>query len=228
MKYIYTFGAVLSFLLLNSCQSNDNQKADKPVFVNYEVRYLEQENELRALAYFKEGDSLQALETKEFSNVLFQNNEMKKQNLGEKGFRYIFEKKGPYNPDMSFGYKNDKGDLINYNLSMPKLGDISIKEDNVDKSEGITIVWDGDLISSSQNIIIMFTSKDNKATSISLQGPSEASEVSISSISLEALTPGEGQFYIVKKQVLKTENQNQTIQAVVEYYTAPLNINVIE
>ena len=230
MKYFYLFCLTPVILMLNACQSDDKTKQEnaKPLFITYEVRYLEQEQELRALAYFKEGDSLDVAIPKEVSNPTFQGNAMEKQDLGEKGFRYIYTTKGPYNADMEFGYTNNRGESVKYQLNMSEFGTLSVKEGVLNKNVGATIVWDGDLVTSSQNLIFMFTSTENKATSISIQGPSEAAQAAISPGSLTQLVPGECQLYIVKKQVDKTEDQNQSITAVVEYYSSSIKVDVIE
>ena len=230
MKYIYFFCLVQVIVLLSACQTNETTKQEnaKPLFITYEVRYLEQENELRAIAYFKAGDSLEVVVPVEVSNPTFQGNAMEKQDLGEKGIRYIFNKKGPFNPTMEFGYTNNGGESANYKLYMSEVGKLSVKEGEINKNIGATILWDGDLVTSSQTLIFMFTSNDNKATSISIKGPSEISEVAIFSESITQLVPGECQLYVVKKQVEKTEDQNQTITSAVEYYSSSIKIQVIE
>lgn len=223
MKYINLICFASAILFLNACQTETTEN-ENHLFITYEVRYLEQENELRAYAYFKEGDTLETAQPIEISNPTFQGNAMEKQDLGAKGIRYIFTKKGPYSDNLEFSYKKDK----NYKINMSEVGMLSVKEGVVNKNIGATIVWDGDLVTSSQSFILMFTNEDNSAASISIQGPSEISEVAISPGSLTQLVPGDGQFYIVKKQVQKSEDQNQTITAVVEYYADPIKIQVVE
>jgi hypothetical protein len=230
MRYIYVIVFAQVFLLLGACRPNQktNQVKAKPLFINYEVRYLEQEKELRALAYFKEGDSLKSAISKEFSNATFQSSAMEKQNLGDRGSRYILNRKGAFSSNLDFSYKNDEGVPINYDLSMPEVGEFSIKEGNIYKNKGVTISWKGEPLDQSQSLVFMFTDKDNKASSISANGPTQLSEVMIPSKGLTKLALGEGQLYLVKKQVLKTTDQNQTILSVVEYYTSPIDIKVVE
>lgn len=230
MKYIYVFGLAQYFLLLCACQPNEktNHSTAKPVFINYEVRYLEQEKELRALAYFKEGDSLEVATSKTFSNINFQGSAMENQNLGERGVRYILNRKGPYSSNLDFGYKNDAGVPITYDLTMPEVGEFLIKDGIISKNKGATITWKGEALDASQSLVFMFTDKDNKASSTSIKGPTSLSEVFIPSKKLADLTPGKGQLYLVKKQVQNTTDENQTILSVVEYYTSSIDITTIE
>ena len=230
MKSIYVFVFTLIILVLGACQINEkaNHIKVKPLFINYEVRYLEQEKELRALAFFKEGDSLEVAVSKEFSNITFQSSGMKKQNLGERGIRYILNRKGPFSDNLDFSYNNNDGVPINYELSMPTVGDFLIKEGNIYKNKGATIVWNGELLDPSQSLVFMFTDKDNKASSTSVKGPTKLSEVFIPSKDLARLTLGDGQLYLVKKQIRKTIVENQTILSVVEYYTSPIDIKVVD
>jgi hypothetical protein len=230
MKYIYVLVFVQLFLLFGACQSNEknNEVKAKPLYINYEVRYLEQEKELRALAYFKEGDSLKSAVSREFSNATFQSSAMEKQNLGGRGSRYILTRKGAFSSNLDFGYKNDEGIPINYDLSMPAVGKFFIKGGNIYKNKGTTIVWKGDPLDASQSIVFMFTDKNNKASSASIKGPTKLPEAFISTKNLAGINLGKGQLYLIKKQVRKTTDQNQTILSVVEYYTSPIDVEFVE
>ena len=230
MKYIYFLCVVQLFLTLNACQSNEstNQANAKPLFINYEVRYLEKENELRGMAHFKEGDSPETAVPREVSNPTFQGSSMDKQDLGEKGIRYVFKRKGSYSDNFEFGYKNDNGTPISYSISMPLVNDFSIKEDTIYKSKGATFLWSGEPFDSTQSIIIMFLGEDKNATSISLRGPSEGQEIGIPTTSFNGLSPGKGEMYFVKKQVRESKENNQAIRSTVEYYSRSVNIFAAE
>ncbi len=230
MKYFYITYFALFILSLSACQSNDTTKKTdaKPIFINYEARYLEEEKELRGLAYFKQGDFQETATSIDVLNPTFQGSAMDKQDLGERGSRYIFTKKGPYSPNLNFGFKNESGVLINHEMNMPEMGEISVKEDFISKNKGVTIDWDGALIDSSQVLIIMFSGEDGNSSSLSLRGPSEVSEVVVNASSIKRLALGRGQVFLVKKQVKKTRNQNQTITASIEYYTKPIELQVVE
>lgn len=230
MKYIYVLSLVLFILLLSACQANEkpNRTNAKPLFINYEVRYLEQEKELRALASFKEGDSLEVAVPKEFSNTSFQGSAMDKQVLGERGFRYILSRKGPYSANLDFGYKNDDGIPVNYDLNMPEVGEFSIKEGTINKNTGATVMWKGEPLDDTQSLVLMFTDEKNKASSISVKGPTNLSEISLPLEALAKMASGNVQLYLVKKQILRTQEENQSILSVVEYYTSPIQIKVVE
>jgi len=230
MKYIYILILTQVFLSMSACQSDEtkNQTNARSLFINYEVRYLEDEKELRGLAYFKQGDSIRTAVSKDFSNVTFQSSAMKKQNLGARGSRYILNRKGSYSSNLDFSYNNNEGIPINYDLSMPAVDAFSIKEGKIQKSKGATIVWNGKALDASQSLVLMFTDKDNQSSSISIKGPSQVSKVFIPSSDLSRLTLGEGQLYMVKKQVLKTQEQNQRVFSIVEYYTSAIDINVVD
>ncbi len=230
MKYHYLFVFAQISFLISACQTNEktDQVEVKPLFINYEVRYLEQEKELRAMAFFKEGDSLEVAVPKEFSNTTFQSNLMEKQNLGDRGTRYILNRKGQFSTNLDFSYTNDEGLPVNYDLSMPEIGEFSIKEGKLHKNKGITIVWKGKNLDPTQSLVFMFTDKNNHAQSNTAKGPTNIPEVFIPSKNLKELTPGNGQLYLVKKQIIKTQEENQSILSVVEYYTSSLDIEIVE
>ena len=230
MKYYIALSLASLFFILNACQSNEkpNQANAKPLFINYEVRYLEQENELRGLAYFKEGDSIEVATPREFTNASFQGSAMDMQNLGDRGIRYILTRKGDFSANLNFGYKNDNEQLIQYELSMPGLGNFSVKETQISKSAGATVLWTGEPLDDTQSLVFMFTDKNNKASSTSIKGPTTASEVFIPSQALANLAAGTGQLYLVKKQVRNSQEENQSIVSLVEYYTAPISVEIVE
>lgn len=229
MKYIYTFGFIILFLFLNACQPNEKTASSNavPLFINYEVRYLEKEKEMRALAYFREGDSIQTAQAKDFTNAAFQSSAMDKRNLGNRGFRYELTRKEPYSDNLNFSYHNDNGDPVNYKLTMPAPGDFSVKE-TVSKNNGAMIVWDGAALDATQSMVFMFSDKDGKTASISVKGPTKLSSFSIDPKKLKALSSGKGELYLVKKQVLKTTERHQTILSMVEYYTKAIEIEIVE
>jgi hypothetical protein len=153
---------------------------------------------------------------------------MDKQVLGERGFRYILNRKGAYSANLDFGYKNDDGIPINYDLSMSEIGEFSIKEGTIQKKTGATVVWKGEALDDSQSFVFMFTDKNNKASSISIKGPTNLSETFLPPDAVAKIATGEVQLYLVKKQIRRTQEDNQSIVSVVEYYTSPIEIEVME
>ena len=101
---------------------------------------------------------------------------MDQQNLGERGFRYVLTRKGPYSKNLDFGYHDDNGIPIQYDLTMPEVGTFSIKEGEVQKSKGMTITWEGEPLDAKQSMVFMFTDQKNQAASFSMKGPSKSSE----------------------------------------------------
>ncbi len=230
MKYYIALSLASFILLLNACQSNEksNPANAKPLFINYEVRYLEQEKELRGMVYFKEGDSIEVAKPREFTNASFQGSAMDLQNLGARGIRYILTRRGDFSDNLNFSYKNDEHQSIQYELSMPKPGDFSVSNQQISKSTGATVSWAGEPLDDTQSLVFMFTDMNNKASSTSIKGPTSASEVFIPAQALANLATGSGQLYLVKKQVRNSQEDNQSIVSLVEYYTAPIDVEVVE
>ncbi|MEO0585805.1 MAG: hypothetical protein AAF135_26580 [Bacteroidota bacterium] len=226
----------LTILLINwtcfsACKRNVDPTEDPPksrfIFAEYFIRYLEPESEIKAHASFYEGDTLNPSEPKTYlGGVIFQGNKMKARELTDNSIRYTITTRGKYREDFLFQHRDDEGNHWEYEIQMSPIKDFFIKDDIISKSDGMTLVVNGGLLTDEESLVLLFTDEDNKASSLTIEGPSNSIEHFITPESLETLTPGFGQLYLVKKQAKLVAEDYLRAVSEIEYYSKILPITV--
>ncbi|MFT5164993.1 MAG: hypothetical protein ACI8P3_000217 [Saprospiraceae bacterium] len=228
------FPAILSILVFSTfnCKTDavpEVPKKAKHLFAKHYVRYLQTEKELKAEVSFKQGDTLSKARSIVLANVTFENNQMDPQNLGKSyGIRYAFRKTGPYSDQYEFKYTSEQFGRLSHILKMSPITDFLIKEGMINKKSGATIVWKGDALAANQELVLLFIDEEKKAFPVQIKGPTERSELFLSTEKLKGLAVGKGNLMIVKKQLSESTENNLTKISEMEFYSNTLDIEVIE
>ena len=233
--YSYTPLSILRFyrlllpgLFFFSCQPTAVETPEKEphFFAEYFVRYLQTERQLKAYASFMEGDSLKTAQPKKFpAGVTFENKDMEFRNLGGRSFRYLInEDDKNYSNSFIFRHKDTDGDFWEYTIKMNPIEDFFIKESVIQKSEGMTLVINGGILKSNEQLILLFNDRNNKAHSIQIDGPSNDLEHRLNAENLAGLTKGPAKLYLVKKQINRDNEEQLTAVSSIEYYSKAIDI----
>lgn len=231
MRRYYTIFFVLSSLLLvGSCQEAGNmqQKPAEKLFIDFFVRYLAEESQLKAHASFSKGISPDESRPKQIAGgVSFQNSGMVERNLQSKVIRYELERESEYIGDFPFQFKAEDGKQRAYNLKMTPIKDFFLKGD-ISISKGMTLVVNGGLIKANEQLVLLFSDDENRAYSITLTGPAKTIEFTLSPEQTAPLRPGPGKLYLVKRQDNQQENEEISLVSSIEFYTPAIDIEVVE
>ncbi len=224
------FFALVLFLLAGSCRETGSmpQKPAEKLFIDFFVRYLAEESQLKAQASFSEGVSPDESRPKQITGgVSFQNSGMQERNLQSKVIRYELERESEYIGDFPFQFKADDGKQKAYNLKMTPIKDFFLKGD-ISISKGMTLVVNGGLIKANEQLVLLFSDEENRAYSITLTGPAKTIEFTLSPEQTAALRPGPGKLYLVKRQDNQEENEEISLVSSIEFYTPAIDIEVVE
>lgn len=194
----------------------------------YYIRFLQEEKETRAEASFFTGSNFEEAQARDIEAITFQDRSMKAQNLGARGIRYFYRSRVPYNTTYKFTYNEKASSSQQRQFEMDGIEEFLIKEGKVDRSDGITLVWKGEALDSTQSMVLMFTDENKKASYTTIEGPTETPEIKINSDQLANLSPGKGELYLVKKQNRSVQEHQAMILASMEFYTRPIKIEVQE
>lgn len=218
------------FLLFESCQNSTPQKP-KPkekLFIDFFVRYLTDESQLKAQASFSEGISPDDSKPKRIEGgVAFQGSGMIEQNMHSKVIRYELVRPGAYTGSFPFNFKDEEGQQREYLLKMSPIEDFFIKGE-ISISKGMTLVVNGGLIKANEQLVLLFSDEKSRAYSITLSGPAKTIEFTLTPDQTAALRPGKGQLYLVKRQDNIEENNEISLVSSIEYYTSAIDIEVVE
>ncbi len=228
MKFIKLF-IVFSVLFLFACNADQKEPtAEGYIFSSYYFRYLEPEQQLKAEATYRQGDSIQSAKAKVFNGVFFGDQEMTFKKLSDTNQRYILDAKKEYPSDpLTFSFINDKGHKEEQSFSLSPIKNLSANGP-VSKSNGCTLSWEGDALGADESVVCLFTDTANKTTSTIIKGPSVGAAINIPAAKLEALTVGAGEVYLVRKKRSRKVLDNRQSFAQMEYYSSTLEVIVEE
>lgn len=224
---------ILPFLCLFAllgCKNSPIEPLEKPPhwFADYYVRYLQTERQLKAHASFMEGDSLKNAEPKKFrSGVSFQGKRMELRNLNNKVFRYLLNEETNYSDAYLFRHRDEDGNYWEYTIKMNPIGDFFVK-DEISKSQGMTLIVNGGILQSNEQLVLLFSDYNNRATNITINGPTKDIEFELTPDQLQDLEIGSGQLYLVKKQYNEDQEERLSATASIEFYTRSIEIEVLE
>lgn len=205
-------------------QSTDNQR----LFSEFFVRYLEPEQQLKAYASFFEGDSIKTAAPKTFlGGVSFQGMGMESRNLLDQAIRYTITSTGDYQPVFEFKYKNDDREEIIHSISMSPIEDFVVAP-QVRKSEGMTLTVEGGALAPNESLVLLFNDENNKASSITINGPTQGIKHDIPASNLSGLNPGKCQLYLVKKKSEIAESSDAYTVSSIEFYSNTTDVEIME
>ena len=229
MKAIYP---VLFFIifLITSCQPDSKtaqSENKKTTYANLYLRYLQTEKKVKGEAFFKIGESAQKGKAHEYpKGVFFDGGNMNmKKAVGRKLYRS--ERNSEFKSSYEFEM-NPKGDgAYNYNLKINPIASFKI-ENGVSKSKGIQLSWEGSNLSKDEELVLLFTDNMNRAFNLNIQGPTNSPTIAVGKEKLTNMKYGKGALYLVRKYKAEQKKDGIQINAVSEFYTNSIEIEVIE
>lgn len=215
-------------LLASGCKQAATYKETNRIFSEYFVRYLESERQIKAYATFFEGDSMATAVPKTFlGGVTFQGSAMEPRNLLDKATRYTITQNGDYSSAFEFKYKNEQREEQHHIITMSPLQNLTI-DSLISKSSNLKLRVQGGELSAEESLVLLFNDENNKASSITITGPTQGTEHLIPASNLKGLSTGKCQLYLVKKRgEIKESSDSHTVSAI-EFYTNTVEVEVVE
>lgn len=225
-NYLIVF-FVLSLWGIWSCQQPTSEAAPPShLITDFYVRYLQAERQLKAYSSFFEGDSLPGATPVARENVRVGGMKMVQRHLPKGDIRYTLTRTTDFPEQFQLTYEDAGGDRREYTSALAPVPRFAF-EGPVRLGAGATLVVEGAPLQENEELVLLFSSPDNKATSISLTGPSEDNIFRLDSAQLQALTAGPHQLYLVRKKRTTEEQSNGTIHSTLEFYTNTIAVTVV-
>lgn len=228
MKKMKNWISLLLLLGVFACAEDaTSNKQNENLYVDYYIRYLQAEKQLKAEAKFSAGKTYEtALPTELDGNVLFQERTLNPIRVQSKTLRYQREFKRKYENKVSFSIKKDNNTEINHEIKFEPINDFSLNNGVINTQKDNTITWQGAKLKKGERLLALITDSKNKASSFEVKGPSMETAINIPAQKLQALAKGKGFVYLVKKQQNLEEKANASIHSQVEFYTDKIEILV--
>ncbi|MFN7116677.1 MAG: hypothetical protein ACK4TA_07730 [Saprospiraceae bacterium] len=223
---------LLVILAVTACQ-RDKSNADvnaaetTTFFAQYYVRYLQEEQQIKAHVAFYEGDSLPTARPIEFTDeVIFQGNTMQARQLPPRTVRYIYNGVGEYAQNgFTFQYQDNTGKTQGQQLQMAPIEDFSLNP-GASRSKGMELVLKGASFLANESLVLLFTNlANNQVYSIEYKGLID-NPLFIAPEEMGALIPGKYQLYLVKKQTTTINAANKEITSEIEFYTKTKEVQI--
>lgn len=229
MHFRHCYTIILVLLLsafLPACQSPPPEEEPEHRIADFYVRYLETERQIKAFAGFYEGDSIAGGRPLSVSGgVDFQELDMEKRTLVDRGIRYTVTRTANYPEHFSFTYRLGDEEQ-QHRFAMAPLNNFFF-EGPVSISRGAKLVIEGEPLQSEESLILLFTDEENKTSKVRVSGPSPDNTFRLSPEQLAAIPPGPSLLYLVKKRSLIEEQPYRTVISAAEYYTKTLSLEIM-
>lgn len=221
-KWFFTF--LIFNLLLIGCQSQE-PKTEARLFGNLYIRYLEDGQEIKAEVTLFTGDSMPVAQAYEPTGGLqFMGSAMRSRSFNEQLIRYQYENRMEAPQEYWFKFNGPNGQEIRIADPIYPVDYFTIT-DPLSISQGGFLTITPDRVTDHQQIVILLSNEEGLARSLELNGPLQAAEFAIPKKELAALSPGQWEYYIVKKNYSRP---SEGLQLLTEYYTKPQTITIVD
>ena len=208
-----------------------SQPAPQPIIAKGEVRFLQDQRELKGEIYFFRGDSL--TNSKVYrpapGSVAFVGSAMQADELSTRQ-RWRATMKAPFPEDLRFTFPLTEEEsaekfTLPLNLSPPFMDSIP---EVIDHTKSLRFVAGTQPLATNENIIFFFEpeSRDQAPHRIVIAGPSSSPRVTLPANAMEGMPPGKGKIYLVKQQLARDTIGGVQSAIQLSYHTRLKNVVV--
>lgn len=229
MRYTVILCALLLSLFLFGCQKGGGSGTDKEqYFANLYVRFLQEERSVKGTASFFKGTSRQTAQSIENeSGVIFFGTPMKRKKIDLLTTYLSQINNVAYDSqDLIFYFNDQQGRLHSFQFDMLPIRNWELIG-RASKQHGLKVRFSGGAIRESQELVLLFSDKNQKAHSIIIQGPLE-NELILTPEQIQDWPMGEGSMYLIKKASYEKLSAPWIIEGQIEYYSLTRRIDIQE
>ena len=230
IKNIATILATFSLLisLCFSCNFSQKESQQKNILeVEYYVRYLQSDKQVKARISFTEVDSTKKRTAKRMEEVLFADNALNGEKVGNQ-YRYQLTKELPFAVKYDWSYRLNNTETVTNNINIEPISDFAIKKGKVSKTAGTNLTFEGETLANKETLVLLLSDANNKTVTIKMGNHPRNAPITILPEQVNQLTVGSGTLYLVKKQNIQTESDGVQVTGLTEYYSTVKEIEIIE
>ena len=101
-------------------------------------------------------------------------------------------------------------------------------EGDISKANGMTLIVRGGLLEKDESLVLLFSDTNNRASTVTVNGPSNSIEHFIPPTNLANLTLGSGKLYLVKKKDEVVEEKRSKTISSIEFYSKTIDVEIKE
>jgi hypothetical protein len=221
MKYIIFTASFLLFFV--GCKSSEPTKPKQ--WLDCYVRYLTQENQLRAEATLKQGideKSAQAIEIT--SGIKY--NDAKMSLIAKQGMTYKLEREGAKEAKRNFEFKSLDGKTVLFDLPISEVIDFGFDKYIVTLKKPNTLTWTGTPMEVGEKFVLIWENEEYGTISMQVSGTSSVNSIDFPAAEIDKLKVGKWKLYIVRTKTSQSVLNGVTVRGIGEVYSKTRDIVV--
>jgi hypothetical protein len=143
------------------------------------------------------------------------------------GIVYKAERNGRFPDSFKFAFERDKNNYLT-DFKANWIDNPSIKDSVAHKLNGVTLYWEGEPLTKDELLTVLITDSEGTVAEAKIKGATSKKEVTIPGAMFSGLKVGKGEVLVVKTLSTNIANDNWNLSAVVDCYTRPFAVNIIE
>jgi hypothetical protein len=221
MKYIiFTVSFLLFFV---GCKSSEPTKPKQ--WLDCYVRYLTQENQIRAEATLKQGiDEKTASPTEIMGGIQYNNSRMSL--IAKQGLTYKFEREGAKEAKRNFEFKSLEGKTILFDLPISEVVDFSFEKNKVTLKKPNILHWTGTPMEPGEKFVLIWENAEFGTVSMQVSGTSSKNSIDFPAAEMDKLKAGKWMLYMVRTKATNEVVDGVTVRGVGEIYSQTKEILV--
>lgn len=224
--------AILVLFSLSSCiQPESRQQTASKTWIDVYGRYLDSDQLYKVEFTFLSGDTLsvaQAFALDGSVNILDQTLEGRK--LSPQLIRYQKDFKGSFNGRLEGRIADEEIAFKKLDLAFQQVPDFQILGDTLNIQFGGAIIFTDSLVlEAGEELLIMINDAEKQTVSLPIKGPFQTKRLLIPTNYLTGLTKTEaGNLYVIAKKQASLIEQQQTLNYLLEHYSAERKIQLLK
>jgi len=196
------------FLLLTSlcisCNFMQKEATKKnSLQVDYYVRYLQGDKQLKVNISFTEIDSTEKRIPQKMEEVVFANKVLSGKKVGNL-YRYQLVEEMPFVETYGLTYRINQREIDSLAIHIQAISDFAIKKEKVSKTAGTNLTFAGAQQPTKETLVLLLSDRNNQAATIKIEHHPINAPITILPEQVSQLAIGKGKVYIVKKQAIQT------------------------
>ena len=230
VKNTLTFSTAFSLLILLCFSCNFSQKKSlkqKILQIDYYVRYLQTDKQVKAIIGFTEIDSTQKRTPKMMEEVLLEKHTLSGKKVGNQ-YRYQLTKEIPFAENYELTYRLNREETITQTINIYPIIDFTIKKGKVSKKMGTNLIFEGMPLATNEALVLLLSDKDGQTATFKITNQRKNSIITIPAEKVNHLAVGKGTMYMVRKQTTQTQSAATELVGLTEYYSTVRTIEIID
>jgi hypothetical protein len=211
------------FLFFIGCKPTEPAKPKQ--WLNCYVRYLTQENKIRAEATLKQGLDEKTAQLLEIKNGLKFNNATMSL-ISKQGLTYKYERDGMMEASRVFEFTTDDDKVIKFDLPATEVKDFSFPQNIVVLKQANTLTWMGEPLYKDEKFVLIWENPEHGTVSMEVSGTGGKNTIEFPAAELAKLQAGKWMLYLVRTKTTRTTVNDVSVRGIGECYSKTKEIVV--